>query len=279
MAKYLVAVSGGVDSVVLLDMLVKSEHKLIVAHVEHGIRGDDSAADARFVEALAKKYQLPFVAKSLKLGPKASEERARNARYEFLFAQAKKHGAELVTAHHADDVVETIALNLTRGTGWRGLAVLERSGITRPLLALSKAQVYDYALRHGLEWVEDETNRTDAYLRNRLRAKLGRENIDTTSLLTLRARQLQLRRDIDKEAAKLVDRHVGSRYFLNMLPESVALELFGAVLEHQVGVRPARPQLLRALQAIKTANPGTACQVGDGVCLEFTSRNYRVIML
>lgn len=80
---YLVAVSGGVDSVCLLDMLSRSEHRLIVAHVEHGIRGEASRADARFVAALAQKYNLPFVSTALNLGPNASEELARQKRYGF----------------------------------------------------------------------------------------------------------------------------------------------------------------------------------------------------
>ena len=77
--KYLVAVSGGVDSVVLLDMLSGTDHALIVAHVDHGIR-EDSAADARFVAGLAKRYGLPFVSTELGLGVQASEEQARNGR-------------------------------------------------------------------------------------------------------------------------------------------------------------------------------------------------------
>ena len=91
---YLVAVSGGLDSVCLLDMLSRSEYRLAVAHVEHGIRGEESRADARFVAALAQKYNLPFVSTSLELGVNASEELARRKRYEFLLAQAQEFGAE-----------------------------------------------------------------------------------------------------------------------------------------------------------------------------------------
>ena len=89
MKKYLIAVSGGVDSVVLLDRLVK-EHaadSLVVAHIDHGIR-TDSGDDRRFVEGLARKYGLEFVATELNLGKNASEELAREKRYEFLFAEA-----------------------------------------------------------------------------------------------------------------------------------------------------------------------------------------------
>ncbi len=268
------AVSGGVDSVVLLDMLAQSEHRLVVAHVDHGIRGADSTADARFVAALAKKYQLPFVSAELKLSAKASEEQAREKRYEFLFAQAKKFNAQVVTAHHRDDVVETVALNLTRGTGWRGLAVLDRAGITRPLLALTKAQLYNYALKHSLEWVEDATNQTDAYLRNRLRAKLATANIDGKKIADLRSQQLQLRRDIDRESAKLAVRASGQRYYLNMLDDTAALEVLGAEIQAKYARRPVRTQLLAALHAIRANKPGTTHQVGEGINLKFTARNY-----
>lgn len=279
MANYLVAVSGGVDSVVLLDMLSKSEHSLTVAHVDHGIRGEDSAADARFVAVLAKRYQVPFVSTALHLGSNVSEETARDARYAFLFQEAKRLGATVVTAHHADDMVETVALNFTRGTGWRGLAVLGREDIARPLLDTPKRQLYDYAITNRLEWVEDATNREPKYLRNRLRAKLQASAVDTPALQQLRVRQLELRRAIDQEAAEILADATGSRYFLAMLDEAVAIELLGAAVQQAAGARPTRPQLVRALHAIQTARPGTVHQVGEGITLEFTARKYRVTML
>lgn len=276
--RYLVAVSGGVDSVVLLDMLSKSDHHLIVAHVDHGIRSD-SVADARFVEALAKRYRVPFVMTQLELGEHASEERARSARYEFLFAEAKKHRAHIVTAHHQDDLVETIAINVHRGTGWRGLAVLDRKGVHRPLLALSKKQLYDYAIKHRLEWVEDSTNATDKYLRNRLRQRLAMASVDTLALCDLRLRQLVLRRAIGIEVDHLIAAHSGSRYFLTCIDEQIASELLGVSIEHSTGIRPVRPQLARALIVIKTAKPGTHHHIGDRVQLKLSVRKYQISML
>lgn len=277
MANYIVAVSGGVDSVVLLDMLAKSDHGIIVAHVDHGIRGEDSAADARFVQGLAKQYQLPFVKTALRLGPKASEDQARKGRYEFLFREAEKYSAQVVTAHHADDAVETIALNLVRGTGWRGLAVLGRRDIVRPLVALTKRQLYTYAATHRLEWVEDVTNRNERYLRNRLRKRLGQADVSRSSLLRLRLRQLQLRREIDQETLRLTERWSGSRYFLNMLDESTAIEMLGVIIAQVCQVRPTRPQLARALYVMKTATSGARWQVGEGVTLVFSAEGYKVM--
>ena len=275
---YLLAVSGGVDSVTLLDMFSKTKHHLVVAHVDHGIRGAESEADARFVAALAATYNIPFVSTALHLPVHASEETARHARYEFLFSQAAVYNAAVVTAHHRDDAVETVALNITRGTGWRGLTALAREGVYRPLITMTKQQLYEYAMRHHLEWVEDATNQQDAYLRNRLRSKIGTSTLDGEAIMRLRARQLQLRRDIDKEADKLIAVHSGSRHFLQMIPEDVAIELLGAEIA-KIGPRPTRPRLRLALHAIKTAAPGAIHQVGDGVKLEFTARKYRVAVV
>ena len=224
---YLLAVSGGVDSVVLLDLFSKTNNHIVVAHVDHGIRGEESAADARFVKELAKKYKAPFVSIELNLAANASEELARAERYKFLLKESERFKALLVTAHHEDDAVETIALNIERGTGWRGLMVLNRLGIMRPLLAMTKQQIYDYAIKHHLEWVEDATNRELIYTRNRMRHRIGGSSLDSKRLMELRARQLQIGHDIDADAARLVARHKGDRHFLNMTPENVAIELLG----------------------------------------------------
>ena len=272
---YLLAVSGGVDSVVLLDLFSKTNNHIVVAHVDHGIRGEESAADARFVKELAKKYKAPFVSIELNLAANASEELARAERYKFLLKESERFNALLVTAHHEDDAVETIALNIERGTGWRGLMVLNRLGIMRPLLAMTKQQIYDYAIKHHLEWVEDATNRELIYTRNRMRHRRGGSSLDSKRLMELRARQLQIGHDIDADAARLVARHKGDRHFLNMTPENVAIELLGTEIAN-IATRPTRPRLKRALIAIKTAAPGSVHQIGDGISLEFTARNYTV---
>lgn len=190
--KYVVAVSGGVDSVVLLHLLTKNQepktkNQLVVAHFDHGIR-TDSASDAEFVRDLAKKYELPFETARVELGPGASEAAARVARYEFLFGMCKKHKAKLVTAHHQDDLLETAIINLMRGSGPRGLSgMLTNPSIVRPLLHTSKAVILAYAKAHNLEWREDSTNQSQAYLRNRLRKhtipKLESKRKELASLL------------------------------------------------------------------------------------------------
>ena len=276
---YLVAVSGGVDSVVLLDILAKRIPKqLIVAHVDHGIRGDESAADARFVAGLAQKYGVPFVSTELHLDSHASEATARALRYDFLLHEAAQRQATVVTAHHLDDLVETIALNLTRGTGWRGLAVLNRPGVERPLLGKSKAMLRAYALRHRLEWVEDETNKSDHYLRNRLRRHIQQMITPETMeyLAVLRQRQLVLRDEIIDETQRLLPLFAGQRHAMAALDDVSAQEILGAMIMWASAARPTRPRLQRALHAIRTYRPATCCVVGDGVQLRFTSRQFTI---
>lgn len=293
MQKYLVAVSGGVDSVVLLDMLVGGylpisnslapSPQLVVAHFDHGIR-DDSAADARFVLALARQYGLEYIGGKANLGKDASEEQARTARYDFLFEESKKLNAIILTAHHRDDMIETIAINLSRGTGWRGLAVLGRVSVDRPLIGLKKAEIYEYAVENNLEWVEDETNQTERYLRNRMRRTIS-QNLTTDAedkLVTLRNQQISLRDQIDTEVTRLLGLYVSdgamSRYELINIPETIAIELLDGYLRSQLGRSLVRPQLLRALLAIKTAAPGSTAEIGDCIKLKFEKRTFSLFV-
>jgi tRNA(Ile)-lysidine synthase len=277
--KYLVAVSGGIDSVVLLDMLVvRGMHDLTVAHFDHGIRSD-SQEDTSFVEGLAKKYNLPFVSKREELGASASEDLARTRRYAFLNEEAKKQSAIIVTAHHSDDVIETIAINLVRGTGWRGVAVLRNESTIRPLLHITKADIRRYATDKKLEWVEDSTNDTDDYLRNRLRRKIA-TSLPASSkktLLDLWGSQLELKRQIDKEQKKLIPfGKTQSRYFLIMIESSVAEELLRSMVATKTGLTCTRPQAARALLAVKTAKAGTIFEIGAGQKLHFNVDTFTI---
>lgn len=285
MKKYIVAVSGGVDSVALLDMLVNNnlsisyllgpKPQLIVAHFDHGIR-PDSHIDSNFVANLAKKYGLLFESKREELGPDASEEKARDRRYLFLKDIAKKYDAKLVTAHHADDVIETVAINLIRGTGWRGLAVLD-SDVLRPLTDMSKSEIINYAHKNNLKWREDSTNTSDTYLRNRVRRKAGKIEDDVKrQILGLWSEQKSLKSQIDNEASSiLADGCEYSRYFFTHINSSAALELLRSIVD----ARLTRPQLINALHAIKTFLPNKTYQAGDGVKFNFTSRNFTVELI
>jgi tRNA(Ile)-lysidine synthase len=265
--KYIVAVSGGVDSVALLDMLAQTDNELIVAHFDHGIR-DDSIKDADFVKELAEKYGAEFVVSHAKLGKRASENQARLKRYEFLRTVAREHDGRIVTAHHRDDIVESIIFNVRRGTGWRGLAVMNATDIARPLLHMSKVELYDYALKRGLAWREDPTNASDVYARNHIRLHtMPRINIEQRlEFAMFHAAQTALRTAIDDELQKLYEalkreegkgRTAFSRHFFIMADESPALELLNYIIKQQKGVGLTRPALHRLLLAIKTGRPGS----------------------
>jgi tRNA(Ile)-lysidine synthetase-like protein len=168
---YVVAVSGGVDSMVLLHLLRHlPEVRVVVAHFDHGIR-EDSPEDLRLVAATARSYGLPFVSARGALGPRAGEAQARDARYAFLRrVQAAQGAAAIITAHHQDDVIETAIINSVRGTGSHGLSALRtREAIVRPLLAFPKQTLLEYAKAKKLLWREDSTNQDLRYKRNYVR--------------------------------------------------------------------------------------------------------------
>jgi tRNA(Ile)-lysidine synthase len=276
MSKYVVAVSGGVDSVVLLHQLVQNpELELVVAHFDHGIR-DDSHEDAVFVENLAKHYGVMFETRREELGKQASEALARERRYAFLRDVAKRHSAQLVTAHHADDAVETVAINVQRGTGWRGLAVLD-SDVIRPLITMTKDEIRQYANDHHLTWHEDSTNASDQYLRNRIRHKTSTLSADDKrQLLSLRAHQIASKKLIDNEVRRLIgDGPQYSRYFFIHADGAVALECLRFITHAQL----TRPQLERALLSIKTDKPGSIFEAGSGIEFAFTSRNFVIKLI
>ena len=276
MNKIILAVSGGVDSVVLLDMLANQPKlDIIVAHFDHGIRSD-SAEDTRFVESLAKMYGLAFETRREELGPEASEELARDRRYSFLRSLAKKYKAHIVTAHHSDDVVESILINLYRGTGWRGLAVMD-SDVLRPIWAMSKKDIIAYAKKHNLVWREDSTNSSDSYLRNRFRrALVGLSDDEKQQLLALWVSQKDIKFQIEAEVNKLVpSSEMYDRYFFIYIDDSSALECLRCMTKGLL----TRPQLLNLLIAIKTLPANREFNAGSFVKVSFTSRNFMIKLL
>lgn len=268
--KYIVAVSGGVDSMVLLDMMTQEKnHELIVAHFDHGTRSD-SHLDATLVKQAAERYGLAFETLREELGEGVSEELARNRRYTFLRELAKKHDATIVTAHHLDDLVETVAINLTRGTGWRGLAALD-SDILRPLIDTEKATLIAYATQKGIEWREDSTNQSDVYLRNRVRSRNAMSEDAKRQVRALHAHQKSIRRAIDEEVKNIVGEGPNySRYLFTHMPVKAALESLRFITEAKL----TRPQLARLLHAIKVAKPGAKFEAGNGVHVHFSTRQF-----
>lgn len=265
--RYVVAVSGGVDSVVLLDLLrLVPGLQLVVAHFDHGIR-EDSAEDRRHVQDLAQKYGLPFTYDAGQLGPGASEAEARQARYEFLRkAQAASSAEAIITAHHQDDVLETAIINLLRGTGRKGLSSLTSGeGIIRPLLDVPKSEIIDYARRQSLKWREDSTNTNTDYLRNRIRHELlpSWSATDKQRLLALTRRMRQVNRELDEILISQTQGDLGRKWFV-LLPHNVSREVMASWLRSH-GIRDFdRAALERLTVAGKVAAPGKAIDVVKG---------------
>lgn len=277
---YVVAVSGGVDSMVLLDLLRQQpEVKLVVAHFDHGIRSD-SSFDRELVQRTARSHGLPFVYHEAKLGPGASEDAARKARYEFLHSVRAASGARaIITAHHHDDALETAIINMLRGTGRKGLSSLRSSHtIHRPLLHLEKQALRDYARDQGLTWREDSTNEDTKYLRNYVRHKIlsqfgatDRQKLKDIVHKTARTNeeldtQLMNYLHVQTKAGKL-DRDTFLR-----LPHSVSKEVMAAWLRKH-GVRDFDSKALeRLVVAAKTLSPGKSADILRGHALKVTAK-------
>ena len=181
----LVAVSGGVDSVVLLDLLCRLVGALglrhVVAHLDHGLRGGDSRQDARFVVSLAEKRKLPVILERIDVGRVGQDERlgleeaGRLVRRRFLEETASKVSAtRIALGHTLNDRAETLLFNLIRGAGPTGLAGIRPVSppYIRPLIETTREEVLAFARSEGLTWREDRTNEDTTYTRNRIRHQI-----------------------------------------------------------------------------------------------------------
>lgn len=282
--KYILAVSGGVDSVVLLDVLAKESKKrkyeILVAHFNHGIR-EDSAKDETFVKNLADTYGLEFASAKGHLGKDTSEAKARDARYKFLRQICKKSNADaIITAHHLDDRIETALFNLRRGTGRRGLVPFrDDNDILRPLKNIYKSEILDYAREQKLKWHEDPSNKSEKYSRNVLRNKIIPEiessepgfklefaklldelESDNKRIDVLLEKRLQ---NIGKVQTKkiLLERTELIKMRLDVLTEF----LYFCLLKLDAGAELLSPQLKRLAHFCKTAKAGTRCTISGGL--------------
>lgn len=177
-AKIILGVSGGSDSVAMLDILHNLGYECIVAHCNFHLRGEESYRDEYFVEKLAAKYGLQFIfthfdtKKYVQNGAMSIEMAARELRYAWFEKIRKENNADFVAvAHHMDDSVETVLLNLIRGTGVRGLSGIsnKNGNIVRPLLGISHSEVLTYLKEKELTFVLDSTNQEEVYTRNKIR--------------------------------------------------------------------------------------------------------------
>ena len=159
---------------VLLERFFRDDpENIVVAHFNHGTR-TSADLDEQFVFSRCKELKVPFETMKIMLGEGVSEELARQKRYDFLYHVANKYSGDIYTAHHLDDLIESIAINLIRGTGWRGLTPFSDNRIHRPFIerGFYKTDILRFAAENMVLFREDPTNATDDYLRNRVRSKL-----------------------------------------------------------------------------------------------------------
>ncbi|WP_312766420.1 tRNA lysidine(34) synthetase TilS [Epilithonimonas sp.] len=173
---YLLAVSGGVDSMVLADLFQLSGFNFHIAHINYHLRNEDSNLDQKLVSDFCDKYQIPFhlydVSEVDKKPENSIQNWARELRYRFFREIQQKHNLEfLVTAHHLNDQLETFIINLSKASGIRGLSGIPQNekGIIRPLLDFSKDEIYEFAKENQIDFREDKSNKKTDYLRNKIR--------------------------------------------------------------------------------------------------------------
>lgn len=271
------AVSGGADSVAMLFALYLLREKLGItleaAHFNHNLRGEESLRDETFVRELCARYEIPLHVASGEIHPgkKGLEAAARDARYAFLESLPGK----IATAHTADDNAETILMHLVRGTGLKGLGGIapQRGKLIRPMLGITRREVEDFLAEWHLPHVEDSTNETDAFLRNRLRHHvmplLAAENPRIAENLSQMA--LRLRED---EACLFQLSHYETLpevETLRTLPSAVRSRMLERFLKEN-GVRePEDVHIAQAEALVFSESPSASAAFPGGVTL---SRQY-----
>ena len=176
--KYLLAVSGGIDSMVLFDLFLKNNINFSVASCNFQLRGKDSDNDLKFVENICIKNSINFYSTVLDIDKFSTIRKistqmaARELRYDFFKKILEKHKySYIVTAHHLDDNIETIIFNFIKSTGYKGLIGIpfNKNKILRPLINTSKEEIEDYAVSNNISWRLDKSNNSNKYSRNKIR--------------------------------------------------------------------------------------------------------------
>ena len=255
------AVSGGADSVALLFALYLLKEKLQIrlsaAHFNHHLRGAESDQDQAFVEDFCSRYDIPLYkgGAAVETGPKGLEAAARDARYGYL----KTLPGKIATAHTADDNAETVLMHLIRGTGLKGLGgIAPKSGkLIRPMLTVTRQEVMAFLQEWNLPHVEDQSNHTDQFLRNRLRHHvmplLNRENPRLAENVSAMAMQLRQEEHYLSRQVELTDR-VSVLREMDPALRNRALESF----LRQQGVKEPQREQIQLLKCLVFSNNPSA---------------------
>lgn len=282
---YVIAVSGGVDSMVLLDVVRQlPQLKLIVAHYNHGIRAD-SGEEQKLVGDIAARYGLTYEYGTGNLVPGTSEAKARQMRYDFLRSVQQKYKAEaILTAHHQDDLLETMILNLSRGTGRKGLTSLRSTKqLVRPLLGYPKQVITEYAAAHHIVWREDSTNNDDSYKRNYIRhhvmPRLSEQQ--RTELLAIHGVMCSINDEMDSLLDDISGQMTSddgiSRYAFIMLPYSVSREYLVYELRKYAVRDVDRRMVNRLVIVAKTAVGGKQFDIDKTTIMKISRKNLQIV--
>lgn len=283
--RLLLAVSGGADSVALLEAAARvlPRERLVVATFDHGT-GPAATRAARLVVRRARALGLPAVAGRAR-GVGRSEAAWRRARWAFLRAMARAHDATVVTAHTRDDQAETVLLRALRDAGPRGLAGLAAPGaVRRPLLGVTRAQVRAYLMAVSAHWLEDPTNRSLAYRRNRVRHELlpalraARPAIDDT-LVAIGARAARWRRDVERATRALARARPGAADVATADLagyDRAALGVLWPAIAARAGLVLDRRGTERLVEFTIDAAAGASMPLAGGWMVVRTARTFRV---
>lgn len=265
------AVSGGADSMALLwaMYLLKDTYdlQLSCAHFDHGLRGEESQADAAFVAQFCADYGIAFhLGKgSVTAGEKGLEAAARDARYVFLQTLPGK----IATAHTADDNAETVLMHLVRGTGLKGLGGISpaRDRLIRPMLDITRQEVLEFLEQYSIPYRNDSSNCTDDFLRNRLRHHvmplLKAENpafAENTSAMALRLR-------LDEAFLETQVPHITSVSQLRQLEPALLSRALAALLEDNGVKEPSSAHVQLVQSLVFSNNPSAEANLPGGVCI------------
>lgn len=293
-----VAVSGGADSMCLLHFLcgAKDElkiNRIIAAHVNHNIRGEEAKRDELFVKDFCDKNNIKFelldadipkIAGENKMG---TEETARNIRYDYFKSLCEKYNAVAATAHNANDNAETVIYNLSRGSALKGLCGIppKRDCIIRPLIECSREEIEAYCRENNLSYVTDSTNLTDDYTRNKIRHYVlpvlnelnsAFEHSITRTVQTLKNDESFLSGLAEKELAKA---KIDGGYCVKALSQldiSILSRAVIILLSRDFGIQPDYDTVMSICGAVNTSS---RVRIKNGICADANSGIFRLYKL